>query len=245
MRRSLTTCIATRPRVRERQGPPCSAAHGKQAHGWRPGGGGGYHVVLAGHAGVICEADGVGQLRDANDSGVNLAVCARHLAKTMRSKSRRGRRGMPFRITDRSDGRFPCSVTTRPFSGVHARELLERLAPLLRKTADRAGIPSVDAFMGLPRMDERPLRARRTKERNSLLVHDWRRAIAAKWQSISAAIQHLREVAQASRWLAPFDRQPRRSTTVGGSARTRTKATTTPRDQDPHRTARHRVQRAP
>lgn len=151
------------------------------------------------------------QLREAKEGGGNLAAHARQLATTRRSKARRGRRAKPFRVTDRSDGRFACSVTTRPLIGEHARELLERIKPFLRETADGAGIASLDDFLGFRRMDERPHRAQRTKGRISLIAHDLQVAIAAKWRSISVTIQHLKDTALACRWLAQFNPDPARA----------------------------------
>lgn len=155
------------------------------------------------------------RLREAREGGDSLAACARQLVATMRPKPRRGRRPKPFRVTDRSDGRFSFSIRKRPLTGEHARELLERLAPILREATKGAGIASLDAFLGLSPVGRRSLRAERTKKRISLMIRNLRMATAAKWRAISVAIHHLKDAAPTLQWIVRLDRRRRRSPANG------------------------------
>lgn len=131
------------------------------------------------------------QIRQVKEDGGDSAACALHLATAMPSKLRQGRPARPFTVTDRSDGRFSVSIAKRPLGAEHARELLDRMKPLLLETARVAGVASLDSFTGLAGLAERPSRSQCTYQRMLLLANRMRLVGATKWQALIAALRGL------------------------------------------------------
>ena len=131
------------------------------------------------------------QIRQVKADGGDSAACALHLTTAMPSKSRQGRPAKPFTVTDRSDGRFSFSIAKRPLDPDHARQLLDRMKPLLLETARVAGVASLDAFTGLAGLGAAPSRSRRTYQRMLLLTNRMRLAGAAKCLALIAVLRVL------------------------------------------------------
>jgi hypothetical protein len=133
------------------------------------------------------------RLRAVKEAGGDTAACAQQLSAAMPANRRRGRPAKPFTVTNRSDGRFSCSVPKRPLTEEHARELLERLKPFLVDIRQQAGIASFDCFLGFADANDNLTRAQRTKERMALVLNQLRFASAVKWQAFVAALLVLRD----------------------------------------------------
>jgi ParB-like chromosome segregation protein Spo0J len=133
------------------------------------------------------------ELRGVKEGGGDIAACAQRLSAAMPAKRRRGRPARPFSVTDRSDGRFSCSVPKRPLDEEDARELLERLKPFLLDIRQQAGVASFDRFLGLAESNHSLTRAQRTNERMLLRLKKLRVAAAVKWQALVAAVRVLME----------------------------------------------------
>ena len=132
------------------------------------------------------------QLRGVKEAGGDTAACAQHLASSVPSKRRRGRPAKPFSVTDRSDGRFSCSVAKRPLEEQDARDLLESLKPFLLDLGQRAGVVSFDSFLGLAETNDNRC-AQCTKQRMLLQLNNLQVTVAVKWQALIAALRVLAE----------------------------------------------------